>query len=85
VYSRSSESSIGKYPDAAEIIKRHLRPGVHSIVIDSEVVGFDRVEGRIKPFQELSRRPRKVNPNNRNDLKVRPPPTLIARVLYIST
>lgn len=69
VYSRSSESSIGKYPDAAEIIKRHLRPGVHSIVIDSEVVGFDRVEGRIKPFQELSRRPRKVNPNNRNDLK----------------
>lgn len=71
VYSRNSESSIGKYPDAAEIIKRHLLPGVTSIVIDSEVVAFDREAGKIKPFQELARRPRKVNPNNKDDLKVR--------------
>mmetsp|Transcript_21480 Transcript_21480/g.55091 ORF Transcript_21480/g.55091 Transcript_21480/m.55091 type:complete len:616 (+) Transcript_21480:340-2187(+) len=69
VYSRNSESSIGKYPDAAEIIKRHLLPGVTSIVIDSEVVAFDREAGKIKPFQELARRPRKVNPNNKDDLK----------------
>eukprot|EP00951_Prasinocladus_malaysianus_P021188 scaffold174769_cov43-Prasinocladus_malaysianus.AAC.1 len=37
VYSRNSESSLGKYPDAAKILKGHLKPGITSIVIDSEV------------------------------------------------
>lgn len=37
VYSRNSENSLGKYPDAAEIVKKHLKPGIKGIVIDSEV------------------------------------------------
>jgi len=60
VYSRNSENSIGKYPDAAEIIKKHLQTDVKSLIIDAEVVAYDRKAGKIKPFQELSRRAKKV-------------------------
>ena len=60
VFSRNSEDMSGRYPDILATFKRHLRPGVRSVVLDSEAVAFDRATRRILPFQRLSTRARKA-------------------------
>lgn len=59
IFSRNSENSSGKYPDVVSKLFRYLKPEVKSIVIDSEVVAYDRVKKKILPFQILSTRKRK--------------------------
>lgn len=59
VYSRNSENMTEKYPDVIKVIKESLADDVESCIIDSELVAYDQVSGRILPFQILSTRGRK--------------------------
>lgn len=59
VYSRNSENMTEKYPDVIKVIQETLCDSVQSCVIDSELVAYDQVEGKILPFQILSTRGRK--------------------------
>jgi len=59
VFSRNLEDNTTKYPDIVSTFKAHLKPGVRSIVIDSEAVAFDRESRKILPFQVLSTRAKK--------------------------
>ena len=59
VYSRNAEDTTPKYPDVCEILRRARRGGVSSIVVDGEVVAYNRETGRIEPFQKLSTRSKK--------------------------
>lgn len=64
VFSRNSEDMSAKYPDVAAQVPHCIAPGVDSFVFDTEVVAWQPAqaageEGRLLPFQELSRRKRK--------------------------
>ena len=59
IFSRNLEDNTSKYPDIVSTFKAHLKPGVRSIVIDSEAVAFDRASQKILPFQVLSTRAKK--------------------------
>lgn len=70
VFSRNSEDMSMKYPDLVVQVPRCLGPEVTNFVIDAEAVAWqplhvaqaeraDATEGRLLPFQELSRRKRK--------------------------
>lgn len=70
VFSRNSEDMSMKYPDLVVQIPRCLRDSVTNFVLDAEAVAWqplhvaqaersDATEGRLLPFQELSRRKRK--------------------------
>ena len=49
-----------KYPDMVEQLPRAIKKEVtRNFVLDAEAVGWDRVNKRILPFQELSKRKRK--------------------------
>ncbi|HEC64785.1 MAG TPA: ATP-dependent DNA ligase [bacterium] len=56
IFSRNMESLTEMFPDVAEAVSKL---GVDSIVIDSEVIGFDENTGNFLPFQETSQRRRK--------------------------
>jgi DNA ligase 1 len=51
VYSRKSENNTGKYPDVVARIPGLLKPGVKSLVLDSEIVAWNKDTKRILPFQ----------------------------------
>ena len=59
IFSRNQEDNTSKFPDIIRAFPGYLKPGIKSIVIDSEAVAFDRVEKKILPFQILSTRGRK--------------------------
>ncbi|PLW11258.1 hypothetical protein PCANC_20307 [Puccinia coronata f. sp. avenae] len=60
VFSRNSENMSVKYPDMVEQLPRAIKKEVtRNFVLDAEAVGWDRVNKRILPFQELSKRKRK--------------------------
>ena len=59
VYSRNAEDTTQKYPDVCEILKRARKDGVKSIVVDGEVVAYNRETRKIEPFQKLSTRSKK--------------------------
>lgn len=59
IFSRNQEDNTPKFPDVIRAMPRFLKPGVKSVVIDAEAVAFDRVSGKILPFQILSTRGRK--------------------------
>ena len=56
IFSRNQEDNTPKFPDVIRAMPRFLKPGVKSVVIDAEAVAFDRVSGKILPFQILSTR-----------------------------
>jgi len=65
VFSRNQEDNTNKYPDIVRRMQTLLagleqQQSVMSAVIDSEAVAWDRQQNCILPFQELSRRKRKV-------------------------
>jgi len=64
VFSRNQEDNTNKYPDIVrrmhELISSIKGQSVTSAVIDSEAVAWDRQQNCILPFQELSKRKRKV-------------------------
>eukprot|EP00963_Diacronema_lutheri_P001166 scaffold73_cov337-Pavlova_lutheri.AAC.61 len=59
IYSRNAEDTTPKYLDVAAIIPTHLQRGIRDVVIDSEIVAFDRERNEILPFQILSTRTKK--------------------------
>ena len=63
VFSRNQEDNTNKYPDIVRRMRTmmsDLRQSVTTAVIDSEAVAWDRQQNCILPFQELSKRKRKV-------------------------
>jgi len=63
VFSRNQEDNTNKYPDIVrrmQTMMSSLQQPVTSAVIDSEAVAWDRQQNCILPFQELSKRKRKV-------------------------
>jgi len=71
IFSRNSEDNTQKYPDLIDIVKRAMKPGVTSCVLDGEVVAYDREKGCLLPFQVLSTRKRKVDEDDAGDQKVK--------------
>lgn len=59
IYSRNAEDTTAKYLDVAAIIPTHLHKGIKDVVIDSEIVAYDREKREILPFQILSTRSKK--------------------------
>ncbi|KAK7058984.1 ATP-dependent DNA ligase Cdc17 [Paramarasmius palmivorus] len=59
VYSRNSEDMSKKYPDLVEQLPHCIKDNTKSFVLDAEAVAIDRTNGKLMPFQELSRRKRK--------------------------
>jgi len=64
VFSRNQEDNTNKYPDIVRRMQTMMsgmtEQSVTSAVIDSEAVAWDRQQNCILPFQELSKRKRKV-------------------------
>ncbi|THH01791.1 hypothetical protein EW026_g963 [Hermanssonia centrifuga] len=59
VFSRNSEDMSKKYPDLMDQLPNCMKDTAKSFVIDAEAVAIDRTNGKLMPFQELSRRKRK--------------------------
>jgi DNA ligase-1 len=59
VFSRNSEDMSVKYPDLIEHMQKAIKEETKSFVLDAEAVAWDKEEGKILPFQELSKRKRK--------------------------
>jgi DNA ligase-1 len=57
LFSRRLENITDQYPDAAELLNRHLT--VKDAIIEAECVAVDPDTGEMKPFQELMHRRRK--------------------------
>ncbi len=57
LFSRRLENITEQYPDAVELIKKHVKP--KQAMIEAEIVAIDPDTGEMKPFQELMHRRRK--------------------------
>jgi ATP dependent DNA ligase domain len=53
IYSRNSENHTPKYPEIVEYMKSVLKPGTRSVVLDCEVVAYDRANEKLLPFQAI--------------------------------
>jgi len=60
VYSRNSENTSMKYPDAIANVREAMKPGITSCILDCEVVAWDTEAKKILPFQILTSRKRKI-------------------------
>jgi DNA ligase 1 len=59
IYSRGAEDITGMYPDIVQFLKGHIDfNSIVDCIFDSEVVAFDAVTNRIKPFQDIQHRGR---------------------------
>ncbi|KAJ2785298.1 ATP-dependent DNA ligase Cdc17 [Coemansia javaensis] len=61
VFSRNAENNTAKYPDIAASVREFARPDVTSFILDCEAVAWDQASGRIRSFQVLSSRRKKVD------------------------
>jgi len=60
IFSRNAEDNTEKYPEIrTEILPKSLRETTENVVLDGEVVAYDRETKQILPFQNLQRRKRK--------------------------
>ncbi len=57
LFSRRLENISDQYPDAVELIKKHVT--AKSAILEAECVAIDPVTGEMRPFQELMHRRRK--------------------------
>ena len=57
LFSRRLENITPQYPDAAELIMKHVK--AKNAIIEAEIVAIDVDTGELKPFQELMHRRRK--------------------------
>ncbi|KAJ2793673.1 ATP-dependent DNA ligase Cdc17, partial [Coemansia helicoidea] len=61
VFSRNAENNTAKYPDIAGSVSQFANASVTSFILDCEAVAWDRDTGKIRSFQTLSSRRRKVD------------------------
>jgi DNA ligase-1 len=57
LFSRRLEDISTQYPDAIDLVKRHVRAG--EAILEAECVAIDADTGEMRPFQELMHRRRK--------------------------
>jgi DNA ligase-1 len=57
LFSRRLENITEQYPDAVELVRRHVKP--KEAIIEAEIVAIDPDTGEMRPFQELMHRRRK--------------------------
>ncbi len=57
LFSRRLERITEQYPDAVELLQRHLK--AKKAIVEAECVAVDAATGQLKPFQELMHRRRK--------------------------
>jgi len=57
LFSRRLENITNQFPDAAELIRNHLKP--ETAIVEAECVSIDLETGEMRPFQELMHRRRK--------------------------
>jgi len=57
LFSRRLENISDQYPDAVELLRKHLKP--KEAIVEAECVAIDLDTGEMKPFQELMHRRRK--------------------------
>ncbi|KAJ1647399.1 ATP-dependent DNA ligase Cdc17 [Coemansia erecta] len=60
IFSRNAENNTNKYPDIANSVKEFAGSNVTSFILDCEAVAWDKTTGKIRSFQTLSSRKRKV-------------------------
>ncbi|KAJ2851323.1 ATP-dependent DNA ligase Cdc17 [Coemansia brasiliensis] len=60
IFSRNAENNTGKYPDIARAVKEFAKKDVMSFILDCEAVAWDLETGKIRSFQTLSSRKKKV-------------------------
>ncbi|KAJ1817593.1 ATP-dependent DNA ligase Cdc17, partial [Coemansia sp. RSA 2675] len=60
IFSRNAENNTNKYPDIASSVKEFALEDVSSFILDCEAVAWDKIGGKIRSFQTLSSRKRKV-------------------------
>ncbi|KAJ2602802.1 ATP-dependent DNA ligase Cdc17 [Coemansia sp. RSA 1721] len=60
IFSRNAENNTVKYPDIASSVQEFARSNVTSFILDCEAVAWDKATGKIRSFQTLSSRKRKV-------------------------
>ncbi|KAJ1898350.1 ATP-dependent DNA ligase Cdc17, partial [Kickxella alabastrina] len=61
IFSRNAENNTAKYPDIASSVKEFVGPNVTSFILDCEAVAWDKISGKIRSFQTLSSRKKKVD------------------------
>lgn len=59
IFSRNSEDLSKKYPDILAKLDTWIKKETKSFVLDCETVGWDMVEKKVLPFQQLMTRKRK--------------------------
>jgi DNA ligase-1 len=59
IFSRNSEDLSKKYPDILAKLNTWVKPDTKSFVLDCETVGWDTVEKKVLPFQQLMTRKKK--------------------------
>ena len=59
IFSRNSEDLSKKYPDILAKLETWIKKDTKSFVLDCETVGWDVVEKKVLPFQQLMTRKRK--------------------------
>ncbi|KAJ2771935.1 tRNA ligase, partial [Coemansia linderi] len=70
IFSRNAENNTNKYPDIASSVKEFALEDVSSFILDCEAVAWDKIGGKIRSFQTLSSRKRKVE--NESEITVGP-------------
>jgi DNA ligase-1 len=59
IFSRNSEDLSKKYPDILAKLNTWVKPDTKSFVLDCETVGWDTIEKKVLPFQQLMTRKKK--------------------------
>ncbi len=78
LFSRRLENITEQYPDAVELVKKHVKP--KQAMIEAEIVAIDPDTGEMKPFQELMHRRRKYG--IREAMEENPVALLVFDILY---
>ncbi|KAJ1869530.1 ATP-dependent DNA ligase Cdc17 [Coemansia sp. RSA 990] len=68
IFSRNAENNTGKYPDIARAVKEFAKKDVTSFILDCEAVAWDLETSKIRSFQTLSSRKKKVE--DESEIKV---------------
>lgn len=59
IFSRNCEDTTLRFPDVIDIVRMAVKPNIHDLILDAEIVAVDRENGnKLMAFQHLSTRER---------------------------